>query len=216
MGNNPIFGSTREEETPLIIAICIDARGGILFNRRRQSQDRAQREDLLRLCGQRPLWVAPYSAPLFRDCGEIRVDGEFLTKAAEGEVCFVEDRPILPVLDRIEAVALYDWDRAYPADVHLDLDPAAAGFVLAEEREFPGHSHERIVRRIYRRPAAPEEGNARGEESDPKAEPPRGEEPHSEGRDALGEDRLREEREDEYIGGKTLGTEANPVEKEKA
>lgn len=152
-------GRVREEKT-LIIAVCIDGRGGMLFNRRRQSQDRAQREDLLRFCGERRLWVAPYSAPLFGEREEIRVDEEFLEKAEAGEVCFVEDRPVAPAAERMEALVVYDWDRAYPADVHLDFDPAAEGFTLTEEREFAGTSHERIVRRIYVREADRGESSA--------------------------------------------------------
>ena len=144
---------TRKEDGPLIIAVCIDGRGGVLFNRRRQSQDRVQREDLLRFCGGRRLWIAPYSAPLFDGREGVQVDEDFLSKAEDGEVCFVEDRLIAPFAERIEAVVLYDWNRAYPADVHLDFDPAAAGFTLAEETEFPGSSHERIIRKIYKREA---------------------------------------------------------------
>lgn len=143
----------QKEEEALIIAVCVDGRGGVLFNRRRQSQDLAQREDLLQFCGGRRLWIAPYSAPLFGEREGVEVDEEFLTKAGAGEVCFVEDRPIAPAAERIEAMVLYDWDRAYPADVHLDFDPAAAGFVLKEERPFPGTSHERIIRKIYERGA---------------------------------------------------------------
>ena len=37
----------QQEGMDLIIAVCIDGRNGILFNQRRQSQDLAQREDLL-------------------------------------------------------------------------------------------------------------------------------------------------------------------------
>lgn len=133
----------------MIIAVCVDGRGGMMFNRRRQSQDRGQREDLLAYCAGRRLWIAPCSAPLFGEQEGVQVDEEFLTKAADGEVCFVEDRPIAPVAERIEAVVLYDWDRAYPADVHLDFDPAAAGLTLTEERAFAGTSHEKIIRRIY-------------------------------------------------------------------
>ena len=110
-------------------------------------------EDLLNFCAGRRLWIAPYSAPLFGEREGIAVDEEFLEKAEAGEVCFVEDRPIAPAAERIEAMVLYDWDRAYPADVHLDFDPAEAGFTLAEERELAGTSHERIIRRIYVREA---------------------------------------------------------------
>lgn len=125
----------------------------MLFNRRRQSQDRAQREDLLKFCAGRRLWIAPYSASLFGEREGVQADEEFLTKAEAGEVCFVEDRPVIPAAERIEAMVVYDWDRAYPADVHLDFDPAAAGFTLTEEREFPGASHEKIIRRVYEREA---------------------------------------------------------------
>lgn len=137
----------------MIIAVCVDGRGGTMFNRRRQSQDRGQREDLLAYCAGRRLWIAPYSAPLFGEREGVQADEEFLAKAADGEICFVEDRPIAPFAERIEALVLYDWDRAYPADVHLDFDPEAAGLTLAEEREFAGTSHEKIIRKIYVREA---------------------------------------------------------------
>lgn len=137
----------------MIVAVCVDGRGGMLFNRRRQSQDRAQREDLLAFCGGRRLWTAPCTASLFSGQAEVTADEDFLSKAGDGEVCFVEDRAIAPFADRIEEVVLYNWNRAYPAEVHLDFDPAAAGFALAERREFPGSSHEKITREIYRREA---------------------------------------------------------------
>lgn len=148
-----VSGSMRKEEAPLIIAVCVDGRGGMQFNRRRQSQDRVQREDLLSFCGGRRLWIAPYSAPLFGEREGIEVDEEFLEKAEAGEVCFVEDRLIAPAAERIEALVLYDWNRAYPADVHLDFDPVAAGFALKDEMEFAGASHEKIIRKIYEREA---------------------------------------------------------------
>lgn len=137
----------------MIIAVCVDGRGGVMFNRRRQSQDRAQREDLLNFCAGRRLWIAPYSAALFGEREEVRADEEFMDRAEAGEICFVEDRPIAPYAERIEAMVLYDWDRAYPADTHLDFNPAEAGFTLTEERGFSGTSHERIIRKIYVREA---------------------------------------------------------------
>lgn len=122
----------------------------MLFNRRRVSRDRRQQEDLLALCGERRLWMAPYSAPLFDWAAErITADDGFLERAGPGEVCFVEDRPLAPSADRVEAVVLYRWNRAYPADVRFDLD--LADFRLEERTEFPGTSHEKITRELYRR-----------------------------------------------------------------
>lgn len=130
-------------------AVCIDDRGGMLFNRRRVSRDAVQQEDLVRWCEGRTLWVAPYSASLF-DRWPVSIDEEFLHKAGAEDVCFVEDRPLGPVLDRIDRVVLYRWNRAYPADLHLDID-IAADFMLKEQTEFAGKSHERITREIYER-----------------------------------------------------------------
>lgn len=135
----------------MIAAVCVDDRNGMLFHSRRQSQDRLQREDLLGLCQGRPLWMNGYSAPLFAGHEqEIAVDGEFLDKAAEGEYCFVEDQPLAGRLDRLEGLILYRWNRAYPADVHLDLD-VSAGFTLLSREEFTGSSHKTITREFYKR-----------------------------------------------------------------
>lgn len=122
----------------------------MLFNRRRVSRDRRQQEDLLALCGDGRLWMDGYSAPLFSwAAARVTVDEDFLEKAGAGELCFVEDRALAPAVDRVEAVVLYRWNRAYPADVRLDLD--LSGFQLAERTEFPGNSHEKITREFYTR-----------------------------------------------------------------
>ena len=105
----------------MIAAICLEDRNGLLFNGRRLSRDRAQQEDLMTVCGAGRLWISPFSAPL------------------------------LPVLDRLEALIVYRWNRTYPADVYLDLDPAAEEFVLEQQSEFSGTSHPCITREIYRR-----------------------------------------------------------------
>ena len=132
----------------MIAAVCIDDRNGLLFNRRRLSRDRAQQEDLLALCGEKPLWLAPFSVPLF-DWAPERVRGEekFLEQGAPGDICFVEDRQ-LPAENR-EGLILYRWNRAYPSDVRLELD--LSRFALTERAEFSGTSHETITRERYTR-----------------------------------------------------------------
>ena len=135
----------------MIVAVCVEERGGTMFNGRRLSRDRVQVSDLLALCGGRKLWASPYSAALFGDRAEVAEDP--LAPAGPGEVCFLEGQPIAPALDQVESIVLYRWGRAYPADTYLDVDPAAEGFALAEQTEFPGSSHERICREIYERRA---------------------------------------------------------------
>ena len=137
----------------MIAALCVDDRNGLRFNGRRQSRDRAQLADLLRLCREGPLWMSPESGTLFPGEARVRTAPDFWAQAGPGEICFFEDRPPAGVLDRAEAVVLYRWNRDYPADVHLDWDGAAAGFSLTERTEFPGYSHRTITRERYERGA---------------------------------------------------------------
>lgn len=131
----------------MIPVLCIDDRGGLMFNRRRLSQDRALRADLLREAGGRRLWMSAYSRRQFEDGAEITVDEDFLQKAGAGELCFVEGAALLPYLERMEGLILYRWNRRYPADVYLDLKLSA--FRLCASEEFPGHSHEKITKEVY-------------------------------------------------------------------
>lgn len=134
----------------MIAAVCMEDRGGMCFCGRRVSRDKAQQADLLAWCAGRVLWMSEKSAALFAQADrEIRTDENFLDLAGRGEVCFVEDRPLLPVLDRLEQLVVYRWNRAYPSDRKLDLD--LDRFVLTERTEFPGNSHETITREIYER-----------------------------------------------------------------
>ena len=132
----------------MIAAVCIEDRGGMSFCGRRVSRDRVQQADLLAWCAGRRLWMNGKSAALFAGAG-ITADEDFLEKAGPGEVCFVEDRPLAPVLDRLEGLVVYRWNRTYPSDRKLDLDLSC--FTLTEQTEFPGNSHETITREIYER-----------------------------------------------------------------
>lgn len=132
----------------MILSVCVDDKGGMMFNRRRQSRDRRQQEDLLQWCADRKLWIDSYSAPLFEGAGAC-VTGSFLEQAGAGEICFVENRSVAAFSEKIETVVLYRWNRTYPADLWFDLDMTA--FVLTETSEFPGTSHETITREIYQR-----------------------------------------------------------------
>ena len=133
----------------MTLAFCVDDRGGLSFNRRRQSRDRAVRADLLAEIGERPLWVNAATARQFapEEQPRLRVDPAFLEQAGPGEPCFVEDRSVAPFAGRAEQVILYRWDRAYPADLYWDL--SLEGWTLARREEFPGFSHEIITKEVY-------------------------------------------------------------------
>lgn len=132
----------------MIVAVCVDNKGGMLFNRRRVSRDQAQQQDLIALCGEKPLWISSFSEKLFSWAAEqIRVDDRFLEIGESGETCFVEDQPLKGLEGRIEKIILYRWNRTYPSDMKLDLD--FSGFEMIEQIEFPGASHDTITREIY-------------------------------------------------------------------
>lgn len=137
----------------MIAVVCVDDRNGTLFHNRRQSQDRGLREDLLSLCPG-TLRMNGYSARLFSGSEErLTVSEDFLEEAGQGEWCFVENSPLTPWMEKIETLVLYRWNRAYPADTHLDI--SLDDFLLMDKIDFPGSSHETLTRETYQRPAPP-------------------------------------------------------------
>ena len=77
----------------MILIVCVDDHNGMMFNHRRQSQDRILRGDILELAEGKILWMDAYSKKQFVEEGmtQIRVEEDFLQKAGEGEFCFAED-----------------------------------------------------------------------------------------------------------------------------
>ena len=119
----------------MIAIVCIDDKGGMLFNHRRQSQDRMLRADLLREAARRPVWMNAYSARQFGAPAEnLRV---------------VEDRDLSPLAGKLEGLILYRWNRTYPADLYFTL--SLEGWTLERREEFAGSSHEKITKEVYKR-----------------------------------------------------------------
>ena len=138
-------GDGRKERSVTVI-ICVEERGGMLFNGKRL-QDVAA---LHGACGGE-LWMNEYSDELFSRygvSGQI-CDADFLSKAGADDLCFVEDCDLRPYRDKITCIVRYCWNRRYPADLRFD-EALLEGFSLIETREFPGSSHEKITREVYR------------------------------------------------------------------
>ena len=130
------------------VALCVDDLGGMLFNGRRQSRDRGLIADLLREAAPARLLISPFSADLF-GADAVTVSEDFLQTAGAGELCVLENAPRAPHADRIDELILYRWNRRYPRDLTLDLDPLAAGLRLVEKTELAGYSHESITKERY-------------------------------------------------------------------
>ena len=143
------------------VIVCVDDGNGMLFNKRRQSQDRVLRDDVQKMTAGQKLWMNAYSARQFQEgsqTGEnvtgvsetaaLIVTEDFLRQAGENDFCFVENEKLLPYSDRITEVVVYRWNRSYPGDFHLDLD--LKQWRLVQTTEFAGYSHEKITKEIYR------------------------------------------------------------------
>ena len=133
----------------MILLAAVDDRGGMLFNHRRQSQDKVLRERVLIMTADGVLWMNAYTAKLFGDAPQIHVDDAFLEKARAGEYCFLEDTPAASREEDVEQVVLFKWNREYPGDLFFDLD--LTGWKLSDTEDFPGSSHEKITREVYDR-----------------------------------------------------------------
>lgn len=133
----------------MIVLTCLDDRDGMMFNRRRQSQDRLLREDILHMTEGSRLWMNAYSAKQFADtaCSSITVAEDFLQHAAAGDYCFVEDQSILPVRECIEKLILYKWNRSYPGNTFFDFPYRE--WELVETKDFVGSSHDKITKEVY-------------------------------------------------------------------
>ena len=130
------------------LIFCLDDRGGMMFNGRRQSQDRELRKRILETLGDKPLIMSSYSAKQFVEGGNIIISDTPQNGVNDG-VYFVEDLPYS--LDKVDEITIYRWNRHYPSDVKFDADLSKEGFVLDSVYEFEGSSHENITEEKYKK-----------------------------------------------------------------
>jgi len=133
----------------MIIAVAVDDYNGMMFNRRRQSKDAMLREHLIRLCEGKELRMNEYSMKQFTEISvnnlKLYVGEDFLETAGEGSICFVENKSVLSVEEKIEKVILYKWNRVYPRDFRFELPLNEEGWKCTAIEEFAGSSHEKIT-----------------------------------------------------------------------
>jgi len=133
----------------LILIVCVDDDRGMLFNNRRQSQDSILRRHILDMTVETRLWMNQYSAKQFASdiCPQINADENFLSKAASGEYCFVENIDVGSHEKQFEKIVLYKWNRQYPGDLHFNID--LSKWALIETLDFAGSSHDKITMEVY-------------------------------------------------------------------
>ena len=129
------------------VIICVDDGGGLMFNNRRQSRDRAVIEDILKLTDGKNLYVNQYSAKLFDGAANICVSANPMKAAQSGDYCFVENISAAEYSDKIEEAIVYNWNRMYPSDFKADFDYKK--MTLKDSVDFEGSSHSKITREVY-------------------------------------------------------------------
>ncbi len=135
------------------VIVCVDDNNGMMFNKRRQSRDKVLIEDVVRNVIGGNLLMTPYSEILFEDSNidVFFLSEDILEEADPEDYCFIENKSLLPYSDRIDELIIYRWNRTYPADMYLDIDPEALSMNLVSTEEFAGSSHEKITKELYKR-----------------------------------------------------------------
>ena len=72
-----------------------------------------------------------------------------MESASEDGFAFVENQHLGEYLNKIDRLIIYKWNRKYPYDFSLDVEPTRAGFKRRSTREFVGTSHDKITREDY-------------------------------------------------------------------
>lgn len=134
----------------MILIVCTDDNGGMLFNHRRQSQDIKLRERILNITSGCTLLMNEYSREMFGDYPQIRTDSYFLDNALDDDYCFVEDVDIRPYEDKVSRIILYKWNRKYPSNLKFGIS-LSDGWEIVRTVDFQGNSHDRITEVIYER-----------------------------------------------------------------
>ena len=133
----------------MIVMVCVDDKNGMMFNKRRQSQDRLLRQHMLELAGDKKLWMNAYSRKQFpkEDESRIAVAENGFQNIRSGEYCFLEDEDPAQYKEQIEELILFHWNRIYPADLFCTLD--LSEWKRKTTEEFAGSSHEKITQEWY-------------------------------------------------------------------
>ena len=135
------------------IIVCIDNNNGMMFNKRRQSQDKILRENIKKLTKDSILYMNEYSYKLYKDIdtGNIKVSENFLNICNNNDYCLVENEKLSSYINKITTLIVYKWNRDYPSDFYFDINLNNTDWTLISNEEFEGSSHKKIVRETYRR-----------------------------------------------------------------
>ena len=126
------------------LIVCVDDKGGMSFFGRRQSMDVSVREKALALVGEGILWMDAYTAGQFQsDRVSVIQNPE---EVPEDGWYFFELGDIAKCLPKAKRLALFRWNRLYPADQCFPVEKLQDPVY---REDFPGKSHETITLEVY-------------------------------------------------------------------
>lgn len=130
------------------LIVCLDDDNGMRFNHRRQSRDRNLIQDVLSNLNGEKLYAMNESKLLFSD-SESAV--EFLdTMPTNIKGYFFAEENVDPtIIDQIDTLIIYKWNRRYPHDVVFEIP--YQNWELISTYDFEGSSHDKITKEVYKR-----------------------------------------------------------------
>ena len=135
----------------MTVIVCVCDGGGMLFNGRRLSRDAAVIKDVESLVGDGIVFISNFSEKLFEDSSESVISVSDPLESAKDDFAFIEDMALLPYAEKIDELVIYRWNRRYPFDFKLDIDPEKEGMTLAQTVDIVGNSHAKITRETWRK-----------------------------------------------------------------
>lgn len=135
----------------ITVALCIDPRGGMMFNNRRQVKDSEIISDVIARFGARAVFIAPYSARLFEGAAGVTVCSDPIKECTDGGLCFVEDPALLSECADVETLVIYTWGTPYPADKYIPFEPASIGFKKLSKEKLSTSIHKKVTREVFRK-----------------------------------------------------------------
>ena len=93
------------------VILCLSDGGGMMFNKRRQSRDKALIDDIGNLCADGIVFISDFSLPLFEDgVADVIAVSNPLSAAGVGDYAFVENLQLHDFADKIEVLKEYARD----------------------------------------------------------------------------------------------------------
>lgn len=133
----------------MILIVCVDERNGMMFNNRRQSQDKILTGHIIEKTKDKKLWITTFSKDIFNieEDENIMIDDNFYSIAEKEDYCFIENIDANNFIDKVDKIIIYNWNKHYPADRYFNIN--LNNWEIISEENFEGYSHENITEKIF-------------------------------------------------------------------